>query len=95
MPRAGKARGRAGTGLYAFIRRVLASERGGELYGHRQAIIEPVFADTKFNRGIDRFRRRGRAVRAAWRLITATHNHRDLARVVPLRPTAALRSVWG
>jgi transposase len=62
-------------GLYAFMRRVLASERGGELYRQRQAIIEPVFANTKFNRGIDRFRRRGRAaVRAEWRLIAATHN---------------------
>src|SRR4051795_9086034 len=61
--------------LYAFRRRILASERGGELYGQRQAIIEPVFANTKFNRGIDRFRRRGRAaVRTEWRLITATHN---------------------
>ena len=62
-------------GPYAFMRRVLASEHGGELYGRRQAIIEPVFANTKFNRGIDRFRRRGRgAVRTEWRLITATHN---------------------
>jgi transposase len=62
-------------GPYAFMRRVLATERGGELYGQRQAIIEPVFANTKFNRGIDRFRRRGRAaVRVEWRLITATHN---------------------
>ena len=62
-------------GLYAFMRRVLASERGGELYAQRQAIIEPVFANTKFNRGIDRFRRRGRAaVRSERRLITATHN---------------------
>jgi hypothetical protein len=62
-------------GLYAFMRRVLATEHGGELYGQRQAIIEPVFANTKFNRGIDRFRRRGRAaVRTEWRLITATHN---------------------
>jgi hypothetical protein len=62
-------------GHYAFMRRVLASDRGGELYGQRQAIIEPVFANTKFNRGIDRFKRRGRgAVRTEWRLITATHN---------------------
>jgi hypothetical protein len=62
-------------GHYAFMRRVLSSERGGELYAKRQAIIEPVFANTKFNRGIDRFRRRGRAaVRSEWRLITATHN---------------------
>jgi hypothetical protein len=38
-------------------------------------MIEPVFADTKFNRRIDRFQRRGRAAwRSEWRLITATHN---------------------
>jgi len=38
-------------------------------------MIEPVFADTKFNRRIDRFLRRGRAAaRAEWRLITATGN---------------------
>jgi transposase len=62
-------------GLYAFMRRVLSTERGGELYRQRQSMIEPVFANTKFNRGIDRVRRRGRrAVRAEWRLITATHN---------------------
>jgi len=68
-------------GLYAFMRRVLATERGGELYGQRQAIIEPVFANTKFNRGIDRFRHRGRAaVRTEWRLITATHNLMKLHR---------------
>jgi hypothetical protein len=38
-------------------------------------IIEPVFANTKFNRRLDRFHRRGRAaVRTEWRLIAATHN---------------------
>ena len=38
-------------------------------------MIEPVFANTKFNRGFDRFRRRGRSTaRCEWRLITATHN---------------------
>jgi transposase len=62
-------------GLYAFMRRVLATDHGGDLYGQRQTMIEPVFANTKFNRGIDRFRRRGRAaVQTEWRLITATHN---------------------
>jgi transposase len=62
-------------GHYDFMRRVLASERGGELYRKRQPMIEPVFAQTKFNRRLDRFRRRGRgAVRTEWRLITATHN---------------------
>ena len=62
-------------GRYDRMRQVLASDRGSELYRKRQPMIEPVFAQTKFNRGLDRFRRRGRgAVRAEWRLITATHN---------------------
>jgi hypothetical protein len=62
-------------GLYAFMRRVLATDRGGALYAKRQGMIEPVFADVKFNRRIDRFQRRGRgAVRSEWRLIAATHN---------------------
>ncbi len=51
------------------------SEHGGGLYAKRQGMIEPVFADTKFNRRIDRFLRRGRAAaRSEWRLVTATHN---------------------
>jgi hypothetical protein len=62
-------------GLYAFMRRVLETDQGSELYGKRQQIIEPVFGHTKFNRGMDRFHRRGRAAaRTEWRLITATHN---------------------
>jgi transposase len=62
-------------GLYAFMRRVLATDLGNELYRRRQRLIEPVFANTKFNRGIDRFHRRGSsAARTEWRLITATHN---------------------
>ena len=62
-------------GAYAFMRRVLDTETGGGLYRKRQGMIEPVFADTKFNRRIDRFQRRGRsACRSEWRLITATHN---------------------
>ena len=57
------------------MRRVLATERGGELYAQRQTMIEPVFAHTKFNRRCDRFLRRGRAAcRSEWRLINATHN---------------------
>jgi Transposase DDE domain len=38
-------------------------------------MVEPVFADTKFNRRLDRFQRRGRrAARSEWRLTTAAHN---------------------
>ena len=77
-PDAGKRKGtRPGWdgGLYAFMRRVLATDRGGGLYAKRQGMIEPVFADTKFNRRCDRFQRRGRsAARSEWRLIAATHN---------------------
>jgi transposase len=77
-PDAGKRKGtRPGWdgGLYAFMRRVLDSEHGGSLYAKRQGMIEPVFADAKFNRRCDRFQRRGRsAVRSEWRLIAATHN---------------------
>jgi hypothetical protein len=63
------------SGRYAFMRRVLDGDAAGELYRQRQVMIEPVFADTKFNRGIDRFLRRGRsAARSEWRLITATGN---------------------
>jgi len=62
-------------GMYAFMRRVLTSELGSQLYRRRQAIVEPVFADLKFNRKLDRFQRRGRsAARAEWRLLNATHN---------------------
>jgi transposase len=77
-PDAGKRKGaRPGWdgGRYAFMRRVLGTDRGKQLYGKRQATIEPVFAHTKFNRRIDRFLRRGiSACRSEWRLITATHN---------------------
>jgi transposase len=60
---------------YAFMRRVLETDLGKQLYGKRQVTIEPVLANTKFNRRLDRFLRRGRAAcRSEWRLITATHN---------------------
>jgi hypothetical protein len=62
-------------GMYAFLRRVLASEAGHELYKHRKATVEPVFAQNKFNRGFGRFQRRGRAAaRSEWRFQAATHN---------------------
>jgi hypothetical protein len=60
---------------YAFMRTVLAADYGGGLYRKRKAMVEPVFAQTKPNRRISQFQRRGRsAARSEWRLITATHN---------------------
>jgi hypothetical protein len=57
------------------IDRLLETPHGKALYTRRQHMIETVFANTKFNRGIRRFHRRGLAAcRAEWRLIAATHN---------------------
>lgn len=62
-------------GPYDFMRSVLATETGSELYRQRKGLIEPIFGHTKHNRGFTRFARRGRsAARTEWRLIAATHN---------------------
>jgi transposase len=62
-------------GLYAFMRRVLSTDQAKALYRQRQTTVEPVFGQMKFNRGFDRFLRRGRsAVRSEWRLFGASHN---------------------
>jgi hypothetical protein len=56
------------------MRERLQSEDGARLYARRMT-IEPVFGQTKHNRKIDRFHRRGlAAVRSEWSLITTTHN---------------------
>src|SRR3954470_11908388 len=72
--RRGARRGWEG-GYYAFIRGLPADYRGVPVARRHQRMMEPVFVHTKFNRGMNRFRRRGRAaVQTEWRLITATHN---------------------
>lgn len=53
----------------------LATPRGRRLYRKRAASIEPVFAQTKHNRGFRSFSRRGLvAADSEWKLIAATHN---------------------
>jgi hypothetical protein len=60
---------------YEQMRELLETDDGKQLYRRRQAIIEPIFAQTKITRRADRFQRRGLAAcKAEWRLITATHN---------------------
>ncbi|MCA1680414.1 MAG: transposase [Actinobacteria bacterium] len=62
-------------GLYAFMRRVLQTDHAKALYRRRKMTVEPVFGQIKFNRGFDRFGRRGRsACRSEWRLFGAGHN---------------------
>jgi transposase len=61
--------------IYEQMRQTLATETGRLLYGMRKITIEPVYGQIKYNRGITRFMRRGRAaVQSEWRLITASHN---------------------
>jgi transposase len=76
-------------GPYDFMRRVLATEHGEELYSRRLGMVEPVFGQIKANRRIGRLKRRGRAAaRSEWRLIAATHNLLKLHRHT-MEPAAA------
>jgi len=62
-------------GRYAWMRNVLATEHGRQLYRKRAHTVEPLFGNTKHNRGVHRFHRRGRIkVRTEWRLLMMTHN---------------------
>jgi hypothetical protein len=84
------ARARDGPGASTTSCDAFATPHGRELYRQRQATIEPVFGQLKFNRDFRRFLRRGRAAcRSAWRLIAATHNLLKLHRH---RLTAATRT---
>lgn len=57
------------------IERILANPAGRRLYRKRAELVEPVFAETKHNRKISQFSRRGlRAVGHEWKFIAATHN---------------------
>ena len=68
-------------GRYDWMRAVLKSEHGDELYRKRKQMIEPVFGHTRRNRGVTHFLRRGRsAVRTEWRLLMMTHNLTKLHR---------------
>jgi transposase len=68
-------------GRFSFMRRVLGTDHGKELYAKRQQTIEPVFGHTKHNRQFQRFNHRGRqAVRTEWRLILMSHNLTKLHR---------------
>lgn len=66
------------------INKILATNAGKRLYRQRAAIVEPVYAHTKHNRGIRSFSRRGiTAVTAEWQLIATAHNLLKLFRYPP------------
>ncbi len=56
------------------------SASGREQYGRRFAAVEPVFANLRHNKRLDRFTLRGRAkVDAQWKLYCLVHNIEKLA----------------
>jgi transposase len=64
---------------------ILDTPEGQARYRRRQQIVEPVFANIKYLRRIDRFQRRGlRACQAEWKLIASTHNLLKLWRATPI-----------
>jgi transposase len=83
-PESGKRKGQRpgwSGGRYSWMRTLLTSDHGRELYRQRRQVIEPVFGHTKHNRKFTQFHRRGRAaVRTEWRLLMMTHNLSKLYR---------------
>ena len=58
-----------------WMRTVLKSDDGRERYAKRKQTVEPLYGDTKHNKGFIRFHRRGRMkVRTEFRLLMMTHN---------------------
>lgn len=62
------------------MKAAIDSERGRELYGRRIATVEPVFANLRHNKRLDRFTLRTRPkVNAQWNLYCLVHNIEKLA----------------
>jgi hypothetical protein len=62
------------------MKRRIDSEEGRKRYGRRFAIVEPVFANIRYNKGLDRFTLRGRQkVDTQWKLFCLVHNIEKLA----------------
>jgi transposase len=58
-----------------WMRTVLTSDNGRERYAKRKQTVEPLYGDTKHNKGFIRFHRRGRMkVRTEFRLLMMAHN---------------------
>jgi transposase len=62
------------------MKRAIDSERGRRLYGRRIAIVEPVFANLRYNKRLDRFTLRTQPkVNTQWNLYCLVHNIEKLA----------------
>ena len=64
-----------------LMKRAIDSARGRSIYSHRIATVEPVFANLRHNKRLDRFTARGKErVGMQWRLYCMVHNIEKLAR---------------
>jgi transposase len=71
------------------IEAILDTPEGQARYRRRLQMVEPVFANIKYLRRIDRFQRRGlSACQAEWKLIACTHNLLKLWRAIQTRALA-------
>ena len=60
--------------------RAIDSEEGRRRYGQRLATVEPVFANIRYNKRLNRFTLRGRQkVDTQWKLFCLVHNIEKLA----------------
>ena len=63
------------------MRQAIDTPRGRALYSQRMATVEPVFANLRFNKRLDRFTLRGQTkVSTQWQLYCLVHNIEKLAR---------------
>lgn len=63
------------------MKRAIDSPEGKALYGKRLGTVEPVFANIRHNKGLDRFTLRGqRKVDGQWKLYCLVHNIEKLAK---------------
>ena len=65
----------------ARMKRRIDSPAGRARYGQRFATVEPVFANLRYNKGLDRFTLRGKTkVDGQWKLFCLVHNIEKLAK---------------
>ena len=58
-----------------WMKKRVDSKFGKHIYSHRMSTVEPVFANTGFNKGLNRFSLRGKAkVQGQWQLYCLVHN---------------------
>lgn len=60
-------------------RHAIDSARGRTLYGRRIATVEPVFANLRHNKRLNRFTLRGRIKSTQWQLYCLVHNIEKIA----------------